>query len=81
MTKAVIILQALKAKRRLKDICRDFNISYKFCHAITQGLKHPSWDIMNKFLYLIPPHYWFEEATEDFLNKIKENIKEDYSKS
>lgn len=80
MTKAIIILQALKAKRRLKDICRDFKISYKYCHAITQDLKKPSWDIMNKFLYLIPAHYWFEDATDEFVKKIKENIKEDYTK-
>ena len=35
---------------------------------------------MNKFLYLIPAHYWFEDATDEFVEKIKENIKEDYTK-
>lgn len=74
VSKARIILKALIAKRRLKDICEAYEISYKFCHAVSKGNKTPSWDIINKFRFLIPVDFWFEKGNEEFINKVREAI-------
>lgn len=75
MTKGRVILKALIAKRSLKDICETYKISYKFCHAVSEGEKKPSWDLMDKFRFLIPTDFWFENASNEFIEKCKENIK------
>lgn len=74
MTKGVMILRTLIAKRRLKEICDTFKISYKYCHAVASELKDPSLDLMKKLRFLIPLDFWIDEATPDFLQKIKENV-------
>lgn len=78
MTKGVVILKALITKRRLKEICNAFDISYKFCHAVAKELKKPSYDLIKKLRFLIPTDFWFDEATKQFVEQIKENVnKED----
>lgn len=74
MTKSIVILKIFTAKRMLESICQDNNISYKFCHAVIEGKKTPSWDLMNKFRFLMPTDYWFDKATNEFLHKICENM-------
>lgn len=75
MSKGVIILKALIAKRRLRRICTDFDISYKFCHAVSEGKKEPSLDMMKKLRFLIPMDFWADEADRAFIEQIKENLK------
>ncbi len=72
MKKAVVILRVLIVKRRLKEICSAFHISYKYCHAVSEETKKPSYNLMEKFLFMIPASYWFEEADKQFLFQIKE---------
>lgn len=81
MTKAVVILRALVIKRRLKEICKAFQISYKYCQAISTELKMPSYEFMKKFLFLIPANFWFEEADAEFLNQVKENLNKEKNES
>lgn len=77
MTKGRVVLKALIAKRKLREICNTYDISYKFCHAISEGHKKPSWEIMKKFRFLIPTDFWFDEASESFINEIRENLQKD----
>ena len=76
MTKGIIILKALLAKRRLKEICESYDISYKYCYGVAEGNKNPSWDLMNKMRFLIPADFWFEETDSNFMEQIKTNIAE-----
>lgn len=75
MTKGRVILKALIAKRKLREICNINNISYKFCHAVSEGNKNPSWELMDKLRFLIPTDYWFDTASNDFIEKVKETIR------
>lgn len=77
MTKGRVILKALIAKRRLKEICGVYDISYKFCHAVSEGNKSPSWDLMNKMRFLIPTDFWFDEASKDFIDQVRHNIQKE----
>ena len=74
MTKAVIMLKALISKRRLSEICEAYDISYKFCHAVSEELKQPSMDLMKKLRFLIPVDFWFDEASKEFIDQVLENI-------
>lgn len=75
ISKGVVILKALIAKRRLRGICTEFEISYKYCHAVSECKKDPSLDLMKKLRFLIPMDYWADDADETFINRIKENLK------
>lgn len=80
-SKAHVMLRALKARRKLKEICDDFNISYKYCFEVSKGTRAPSWSLINKFLYLIPARYWFETPSTKFINQIKARLNNiDYTK-
>lgn len=74
MTKARAILKIFMAKRILKSVCKEINVSYKYCYAIASGDKLPSYNFMKKFMNIIPVNYWFEEITKEFLDKITQNI-------
>jgi len=78
MTKAVVILKALVIQRKLKEVCEAFDISYKYCFNLTsnKAKRNPSWDVMNKFRPIIPVDFWFENATQEFVDEILKNIKE-----
>ena len=76
MTKGRIILKALIAKRKLRGICTTYDISYKYCHAVSEGIKTPSYDMMSKFRFMIPSDYWFDEASAEFIAKVKKTITE-----
>lgn len=76
MTKGRIILKALIAKRKLRGICTIYNISYKYCHAVSEGRKSPSYDMISKFRFMIPTDYWFDEATAEFIEKVKKTVTE-----
>ena len=76
MTKGRVILKALIAKRKLREICEAQEISYKFCHAVSEGNKKPSWEFMSKFRFLIHAEYWFDEAKSDFIEKVKKTVTE-----
>lgn len=73
MTKGVAILGTLIEKRRLREICTEMNISYKYCHAVAANLKDPSLDLMKKLRFLIPLDFWIDEASSEFLEKLKNN--------
>lgn len=77
MTKGSVILKALIAKRRLKEICNAYDISYKYCHAVSEGLKQPSLDLMKKLRFLIPLDFWIDEANKTFLDQINKNLNKD----
>lgn len=70
MKKAIAILQALRAKRSLKKICDAYNISYKYCHAVSEEEKKPSYDLIEKFRFLIPADFWFDDADQKFLDEL-----------
>ena len=74
MSKGVVILKALKAKRRLREICKSYDISYKYAHAISEGLKKPSYDFIMNFKFLIPTDFWFEKAEKEFIEKLKQAV-------
>lgn len=74
MTKGIIILKALIKKRRLKEICKAFEISYKYCHAVSKEEKYPSLKLMKKLRFLIPMDFWVDEANSQFISQVKENI-------
>lgn len=79
-SKAHVMLRAIKARRKLKYICDNFNISYKYCFEVAKETRAPSWSLINKFSYLIPVRYWFETPSTKFINQIKDSIDIDYSK-
>lgn len=74
MTKGVVILKALITKRRLKEICESCDISYKFCHAVSEELKQPSLDLMKKLRFLIPLDFWIDEASKSFIQQVETNL-------
>lgn len=75
MTKGVAILGALIEKRRLREICTEMNISYKYCHSVAANTKDPSLDLMKKLRFLIPLDFWVEEASMEFLLQLEKNKK------
>lgn len=77
MTKGKIILNALIVMRKLKPICDAFDISYKYAHALASTSKNPSWDFMNKIKPIIPPSFWFEDASSEFTEKIKDHLEKE----
>ncbi len=77
MTKGRVILKALIAKRKLREICELNDISYKFCHAVSEGNKNPSYDMMKKIRFMIPTDFWFDEATSQFIEKVRNTIKDE----
>ena len=79
MSKGIIILKALIAKRRLRSICMEFDISYKYCHAVSDGKKEPSLDLMKKLRFLIPMDYWADDADREFIEQVRENLKKEES--
>ena len=74
ITKGIVMLNALMAKRQFKKVCRLKHLSYKFCHAVAEGRRSPTWKMMNNLLFLIPPNFWFEEADEEFINAANESV-------
>ena len=66
MTKAQYILLCIIAERKLKDICEQLGLSYKFIYAVGKGTCKPSFKAKQGLLPLIEPDYWYEEADEDF---------------
>lgn len=74
VTKGTVMLNALIAKRKLKSICKTVKVSYAMCVRIAEGYRNPTWSFMNKFLFLIPAHFWFEEPTEEFIRLANESI-------
>lgn len=75
MTKGVALLKALIEKRRLREICTEMDISYKYCHSVASESKDPSLDLMRKFRFLIPMDFWVDEASMDFLSQLEKNKK------
>lgn len=75
MTKGVALLKALIEKRRLREICTEMNISYKYCHSVATEAKDPSLDLMRRLRFLIPLDFWVDEASMEFLSKLENNKK------
>ena len=75
MTKGIVVLKGLIKKRKLREICEKYDISYKFCHAVSEGNKNPSYEMMKKMQSFIPINFWFTETNEYFIQKIKESFK------
>lgn len=75
MTKGVALLKALIEKRRLREICTEMNISYKYCHSVATEAKDPSLDLMRKLRFLIPLDFWVDEASDEFLVQLEKNKK------
>lgn len=76
MTKGRVILKALIAKRKLREICENQEISYKFCHAVSEGNKKPSFELMKGLRFMIPVDYWFDEANSSFIEKVRKAIQD-----
>ncbi len=76
MTKGRVVLKGLIAKRKLREICESQGISYKFCHSVSEGKKKPSWELMKGFRFLMPVEFWFDEANTEFIDKIRNAVKE-----
>lgn len=74
MTQGRVVLKALIASRELREICKLIGISYKFCWAVAEGTKKPSFDLMKQFRFMIPLPYWFDEASAEFINSIRNSI-------
>ncbi len=74
VTKGIVMLNALIAKRQLKYICRQIKLSYSMCVRVSEGYRNPSWSMMQKLLFLIPAEYWFEEPTEEFIRAANNSI-------
>lgn len=75
MTKGVALLKALIEKRRLREICTEMDISYKYCHSVASESKDPSLDLMRKFRFLIPMDFWVDDVSMDFLSQLEKNKK------
>lgn len=75
MTKGVALLKALIEKRRLREICTEMKISYKYCHSVATETKDPSLDLMRKLRFLIPMDFWVDEVSEEFLLQLEKNKK------
>lgn len=76
MTKGRVILKGLIAKRKLREICETQGISYKFCHAVSEGHKKPSYELMKGFRFLIPVEFWFDEANSAFIDKVRKAVEQ-----
>lgn len=74
MTRAIVMLKALCAKRVLLELCKSIGISYKYTHGVSKGFKAPSYDLMKKMQDLIPVEYWFEEADNAFKDEVKKTL-------
>ena len=77
MTRARVMLHACIAKRKLKSICEDYDISYKFAHGVAKGTKIPSYDLIKKFKPMIAPEFWFQEASGEDIKAIKDAVSDD----
>ena len=77
MTKAAIMLKALIAKRRLKKMCDNLDISYAFCYRVAEGEKNPSYELMKRLSFLIPVTFWFDEASKEFIDQVLEDVTKD----
>jgi len=74
MKKAIVVLNASRAKHELKDICKTCDISYRYCYSLLDGEKNPTWNVMNKFKSMIPIDFWFDEADNEFIKTIRERL-------
>lgn len=73
MTKAIAVLNSLLTQRKLKMVCRALDISYTFAHAVCKGVSQPSYKLIKDFTPIIHPVLWFEDADNEFIEKITSN--------
>lgn len=72
MTKGVAVLNCLRGRRQLKKVCKALGVSYQYAHSIACELSDPSYKFMASFMEVIPPEFWFQKATTEFLVKLNE---------
>lgn len=62
MTRGEKVLRALMEKGALKKFCAEFGVSARQCEGVADGLRKPTWDLMNALRPIVPARAWFEEA-------------------
>ena len=70
MKKAILMLQKFDEANKLKSLCKDLEISYSLVLSLLNEEKKPNFKTMEKFCIIFPPQFWFENVTDEFLEKV-----------